>query len=266
MIPLLGAGLGFGASLVLPEAFPFLLFFSVWGTSFPHTFGSFTRRDLLNFRGISMAVFIYGLVLIPILILKNDLDLRWLFTLYFFWQQYHYARQNYGITKIEHGDLRLGKMDSAYFLSITFIATVCALSKGPHRFFEYALENPFPFSITPTQSGIIMGFLSFCYLAFRPKRMWRHPLIHLMFYCVTFVFGKHFMAGWLALNLFHNLQYLELLYKENRGLKHFALPSILTLITFQLNRMYPLTLFLISLNFTHYIWDSKVWRSRPKTL
>ena len=261
-IPAIGAGLALGVALSFPNTFPFLLSFSIWGTSFPHTFGGFTRNDLLNPRSIAKALGVYLLVLVPILMLRTDLDLKWLFTAYFFWQQFHYARQTYGITKRENPGHRIGQWDSIFYLSTTFISSFCALSQGPHHFFNYSLENPFPITLNPTLGAFALGFIAFLYMTTRPKILWWPALTHGALYFLAFVTGKHFMVGWLALNLFHNLQYLELLYQENKGLKGFALPSILTLLIFELNRRFPLTLFLISLNFAHYIWDSQVWRSK----
>ncbi|NDG83638.1 MAG: hypothetical protein EBX52_01200 [Proteobacteria bacterium] len=263
-IPLLGSSATLAAGVAVPGIFPFLFFAGIWGTSFPHTFAGFTRKDLRNPRDIGKALLIYGLVLFPVLLLRADYDLRALFVLYFFWQQFHYARQAYGICKRETGLREMGSFDSTCFVAIQLIGAFTALSKGPQAFFGYALSNPLPFTLSPLAGGLLILGLSALHLSLRPANTRVHLLTHTGAVLAAFVSGNHFLEGWLALNLFHNLQYLVLMIRDHGGLKNLTLPAALTIALYFLNQAFPLTLFLISLNFTHYIWDGLVWRTKPR--
>jgi|GEM_PF-2624702 len=263
-IPLLGSTVVLAAGLALPAIFPFLFFAGIWGTSFPHTFAGFTRNDLRTARGTAKALLIYGGVLIPLLLLRTGYDLRSLFTLYFFWQQLHYARQAYGICKRETGLAQMGALDSGIFVAIQLTGALTALSRGPHAFFGYALSNPVPFSLSPLAGTFLIAALAALQLSLRPAKTRAHLLTHSVLVLSAFVWNSRFIEGWLALNLFHNVQYLVLMIRDHGGPKTLTLPALLTLVLYQLNQRFPLTLFLISLNFTHYIWDGLIWRNKPR--
>ncbi len=191
-------------------------------------------------------------------------DAAAVFTLYFFWQQFHYARQTEGISRRSSPPALYPHLDTAFYLLVSAVSICCALSDGPQSFFGYAIRNPFPFTLTrmATLGSIAAFFAAYSWIRPKPKR--KFALIHAFVLGLAFVAQRDFTLGWFMLNLFHNTQYLKLALRFEGSFRVLILPALLTLLTFALfsTHYHPaMVAIMLALNFTHYTWDSIIWRS-----
>jgi hypothetical protein len=193
-----------------------------------------------------------------------------IYSFYFFWQQYHYSKQNYGIARRQSNSKEFpGWIDQSFFLGTTLIAMLCLFHGGSETFFGYQLKNFFGVSLS-TQIGIPLNLiLLFFYLRIR-KANFILACSHVFIFSLAYGGLIEFTEGWLYLNVFHNAQYLLFMKANEKKISYLLFSIGLTIIlwllsTFSLSGImlnsFSLILFImLSLNFTHYIFDGIVWK------
>lgn len=232
----------------------------------PHSFSTFTRDDL---RTTSIALKAL-LLFLTFFFLLNGMMARMGFVLiysfYFYWQQFHYTKQNMGIGSWEikkkaSKDLYI---DYTFYFTVSIVSIAASFYGGGIQFFGYTLLNPFLwFTITPFAAIIVNVTALSLYIYLRPMA-WKMGLTHALIYTLAYLVMNNFVLGWILLNIFHNSQYLVFMKAEERNLKVFLYAGILAFLFYFILHSDTFIIFslgiMLSLNFTHYIFDSIIWR------
>jgi hypothetical protein len=273
LLPWCGVGLVYFLNKFFPTSFNTLFLINIWLFSLPHTFSTFSRSDRRSTKQIALTTTLILFFLISVLTVSNVSGVVFLYSVYFFWQQFHYGKQNFGLANWQ----RVGRpnfLDKMFYLSIVALSLVGLLSDGPQAFFGYALYSPFTQTISKVSIFSSMFALNILYLVFRPKQL-VHALSHTLIFSFAYLYCEHFALGWLLMNVFHNLQYLKFMKSYEEKLSFLRVPLVLTLLLYILQfhvfkglifLSLPLGLSLmLALNFTHYTLDGLIWKNRLQT-
>ncbi|MBU6153412.1 MAG: hypothetical protein KGP28_03830 [Bdellovibrionales bacterium] len=255
----------FAALLGLIAGFGFvsyekLVFFNVWLLSVPHTFSTFFRHDLRTPKKGMFAIFAFFLFLGILTAVSSKVDLGIFIAVYFFAQQIHYARQNYGIARILEAGRDRSRLESLFYPSVALISVLGAVSKGPINFFGFAVKNPLPFLVSEPVTAVLLSVILGAFLLNRSRDRWPPALMHFGMNAAIFLFSQHFTLVWFVINVLHNLQYLQLMVRTERSARILVFPYILSLALALFSGLPGMILVFLSLNFTHYLWDSRIWR------
>jgi hypothetical protein len=193
-------------------------------------------------------------------LLQSIYDVSVLMTFYFFAQQVHYSRQNYGFSKLLSSDSEPNRVELVFFPAVSLISILGALSKGAINFFGFAIRNPLPFKLEPEVTVILLGFCLGAFLVFGPRSRRTHALIHLAMNSALFAGSQHFTLIWFMMNVLHNFQYLQLMVRMERSARVLVFPMVLSLVLAFFADIPEMILVFLSINFTHYLWDARIWR------
>lgn len=267
LLPWSGVALTFGLYKLFPTSFNTLFLINIWLFSLPHTFSTFTRADRRSKKNIALTLgllFLFSLVTMGI---ASGSGLVVLYSLYFYWQQFHYGKQNFGLAKWEMGSTK--KIDQGFYLVIVALSLTGLLSSTPQSFFGYMLYFPIKLDFSKVTVFISMLVLTAAYGIWRPTQI-KHALSHTLIFSFAYLHTEHFALGWLFLNVFHNLQYLKFMKSYEKQLKFLLLPVCFTfglyLVQFHLLKGFilfslPFSLtIMMALNFTHYTLDAVIWK------
>ncbi len=289
IIPWLAIILAAQISMIKPEYFITLFIIDVWLLSHPHAVSTFFMKDAFDRL---KKKHLFG-ILISLAIIFTLVSLKYgynkLFNIYFFAQWFHYMRQNYGITisYCQRRSNRSFKLQKFLLHILPTFALVSLFDKGSLSFFGHFIYFP----SLPNQIG---PFLKNLYLAALPIWLfieiinkninWRADFNYylyflsnyILYYLAYFIFTK-FIYGWLSLTLYHNIQYLVFTWiKSNQKsaeqvfYKYYFLITLASLFIYGIIELkevtfiaYAIPLSLVAtltFNFTHYIYDSVIWR------
>lgn len=259
--------MAFGLYKLFPASFNTLFLINIWLFSLPHTFSTFTRSDRRSKSHIALAVGLMLFFALSVMGLANSSGMVVLYSLYFYWQQFHYGKQNFGLARWETGETK--KVDQLFYLLIVLLSLVGLLSQGPQSFFGYMLYPPITLKLSALTMFLVMMALTGLYCFFRPTQI-KHALSHTMIFSFAYLFNEHFALGWLFLNVFHNLQYLQFMKSYEKQMSYLILPAVLTFALYlvQFHLFDSLILFsipmgltiMMALNFAHYTLDALIWK------
>jgi hypothetical protein len=261
MVPSLFISLLFGGAAAF-GLIPYekLVFLNVWLLSVPHTFSTFFRSDLRTPVRGAIAVLVFFALLLLCIAFRNSSDLSVLILAYFFAQQFHYSRQNYGFSRIGSANEGGSVLETVFYPAVAMISVLGALSKGPINFFGFAVRNPLPFQVSESVTGVALSVLMASVLLFRPMNRWPHAGLHFILNAALFWFSKYFIFVWFMINVLHNFQYLLLMIRVERSARLLAFPYLLSFGLALVAGLPEMILVFISINFTHYLWDARIWR------
>ena len=261
MAPSLFISLLFGGAAAL-GLIPYekLVFLNVWFLSVPHTFATFFRSDLRTPVRGAIAVLVFFALLLLCIAFRNSSDLSVLVLAYFFAQQFHYSRQNFGFSRIGGAVEGGSVLETVFYPAVAMISILGALSKGPINFFGFAVRNPLPFQVQESFTAVALSVLMAAILLFRPRKNWPHAVLHLALNGALFWFSNHFIFVWFMINVLHNFQYLLLMIRVERSARVLAFPYLLSFGLALIAGLPEMILVFISINFTHYLWDARIWR------
>jgi hypothetical protein len=254
------------ASKVFPLSLTLLFSLNVWCLSMPHSFSTFTRHDLRTLRIGVKATLLYLVFFISLSMLMNRIGLVTIYSFYFYWQQFHYTKQNMGIGIWKKTDrsLRERSIDYSFYFFISIFSIAASFYGGGIQFFGYSLLNPFiwftlsPFSVIMLNL-ILLGF----YVYLRPG-YWKMALTHTLIYTLAYLVLDNFVLGWVLLNIFHNSQYLFFMNQEEKNLRFFLYAALLSVGFYMvLHASFLIAAsiaIMLAMNFTHYIFDGLVWK------
>lgn len=291
-----------------PELFGLVLLLDIWLLGYHHVISTFTRflvdratmrehRNLLLTwpLGIAATVGAIGVVIGP-----------WaLVTIYLYWQWFHYLRQSWGIARAYErkstGSLpEPPLLVAAIFASVPVWGILSRSHQSPEQFlFADVWTFPVP-ALAVNVAAVVAASLVGAGVVSRGRAWLRGelPLAHtLLMFSHLVMFGFSYLvidnidAGWLAINVWHNVQYIAFVWHTNNrqatsgqrpGMFHrlcssdrvvrYLVVSVLT--STMLYIALGLTLAAVAtpvivyqaINFHHYVVDSRIWRSRrPST-
>lgn len=312
--PVLALGLAV-TCLVSPDLWPVVLLADIWLLGYHHVVATFTRTlmDRESFREHG----VLSLVLLPLVGLSvwgvAAVAGVWAInTIYLYWQWWHYTRQSYGVERIyaRSGGVHTRPSRLTWHLIYSFPAWAmlerCAMGWGTGDTFlgSEVLWLPVPYWAAHLV-GLVVGGVLVAWII-EQVQAWRagelavgrtlYVLGHLTVFGVGYAVIPDADYGWLAVNIWHNLQYLFVvwLFNSNRfrggvsddakvlswlsqprhAVFYVGFLLLLTtalyggittgLVAMDAGSLGVAVILFQTLNFHHYIVDSRIWKLRKK--
>jgi hypothetical protein len=302
-----GLGCAFSfAALLDPGLFPLLLTIDSWLLGYHHVVATFTR---LGFDRESLHQHRFHVWGLPLLVLAGTYGLYqlngvWpLMSLYFYWQGWHYLRQSYGVSRILDRSSRRPPPHNPATSWVLYLLPLAGLlhrsAQGATTFLSLEVRLlPVPpvlawvAAAAAAASLAVWGVLQA--RALRSGAGSPAQTLYLATHAGMFALGYFLIprleTGWLALNVWHNAQYILVVWlynnrrfgdrvseqhrflstlSQSRRVLHYmvvclGLAALLyTAILKGLTWLPAASLLIVmTLNFHHYIVDSLIWKVR----
>lgn len=317
VIPIIAAITAFFVSYS-PEYFDLVLRLDLALLGYHHVISTYTRFSAIDIEKKERNFIVFILPIIVITSVYTGIVLGgviFITTTYLHWQWWHYTRQSEGISKaikFKTKSKMYGKeVFNRFLFYLTPISSFLVMSSGkPSLFLAMPVATlPVPVAFAKLAFYINLLLLLF-WLLVQLKQLkighlkWQEFLYlvsHHCIYIISYVFIQDISVGWLAINIWHNLQYITFVWHFNsnqhskniRNVKRlmywlckpsplyiffymatcFLLSklfynSINTIVVY-LHTFTTLPLFMIayqSINFHHYITDTMIWKMRKKSV
>lgn len=299
--------------VVEPRLFPLVLVTDMWLLGFHHVVATFTR---LAFDTESFKSHRFLVLVLPVIVLGGVVGLvyavgGWVLpTLYLYWQWFHYTRQSYGIAQIYRRKAgALGDDPPLLQKGVIYLLPLWGILhrsfQQPKRFLGQPIRVlPVPAIVVQVAAVVavatVVVWMGRQLLAMREGRMPVAYTLYMLSHIVVFTIGyleiKDISFGWLTINIWHNLQYILLVWmfnnnrfkngvdpehrflstlsQTNRAIPYFLVClGISTILYFALDSalsamgLSVLTLSLAvyqAVNFHHYIVDGVIWKVRKR--
>ena len=294
-----------------PALFVPILTFDLWFLGYHHVISTYTRLcfDKASFAEHRALI----TVLLPTVVLATVAvaavaGLWAIVSIYFYWQWFHYTRQSWGISRAYRGKDRHalyedGWLETAIFYALPVLGILSRSHQDPGTFIGLELVTiPTPALLVDIAQAAALTLLGVW--AWRRIQAWRegrlaaaHTLYmasHFAIFAVGYLLIADVSHGWLAINLWHNAQYILFVWMFNtrrfkdgidpgaRFLSYISQPQrlglyivtciaitgviywgVLRTIDWALFAGLSATLVLYQIvNFHHYIVDSRIWKVR----
>ena len=273
------------------KLFAIIFFIDVWLFSQPHvvstffkqaTYERFTRKSLLLW---------FVFLMIALFVIFKFQGIVVIFSIYFFWQWFHYCRQNYGIALAEKTHNRL--METFILHLMPIVALLALASKGPLGFLNYYIAFPaLPFSFDQMKNLYLV--LLFIWLSlqlyFLKKDVFNfHNFLNSLsayaLYYWVYIYNDQFILGWLGMTFYHNAQYLLFNWSKKDFINTFfdkkgvvvfyVFMTVVSIVVYGsiksigaalTSPFIPLALIMVlALNMLHYVCDAIIWNKPIKS-
>jgi hypothetical protein len=303
-----------------PSLFWPLLMLDLWLLGYHHVIATYTRlafdrESFLEHR--KLILYLPWLVAAGVLAIALAAGLWLLVSIYLYWQWFHYARQSEGIAKAyagrsakkDIGDVRVARV-AFYSVPIAGILNVSA--RAPDEFLMMPVRTlPVPGWLA-SAALVVSGIAVTIWLAYQ-VRAWRRQALagpyvaymisHFMVFGVAYIGFEEINYGWLAVNMWHNAQYILFVWLFNNRRFNGAIdPKRVFLSTISQSGRFPLYIgvcltlstaiyFLLrtfgetalgnalgisaavaaviiyqTVNFHHYVVDALIWKLRKPAI
>lgn len=225
---------------ISPAMFVAVALIDIWLFANPHLIATISRT---GFDRISAKQHWFMLYLLPVIVLLGVTILALaygvsgLFTFYFVAQAYHVTRQSFGISRAYLRAAGSAKAHDYLSEGIVYLLPFWGLlhrcAQAPAEFYGYPVELP---GVSPAFADAV-GFVACAWsVVWAAIQIWQclnkslnsnHCMFvasHLLISWLAFVGSQDITQGWLVLNIWHNLQYLQFVWIQN--LRRFAEPRI----------------------------------------
>jgi hypothetical protein len=307
--------------LYWPNAFQSVFLLNLWLLGYHHVIATFTRLTLDNEsfqQHRFLVVVLPWLVLAGVLLAGQSFGWWILTSVYFYWQFFHYTRQSYGISRMysRKSSVSFTRFDAGVHQALIYLFPLWgALHRSwqnPGEFLGMEFRAiPIPEWCVQGAAVASMSVLLLWCLRLLQQRLRGEPLpiahttfmlSHIFIFCVGYLWVPSLNAGWLLLNIWHNAQYLLIVWWANntrfqqeqeasssflsRMCQHrfiglyIGVCLVLTglfykttgwIATTGLPWLFPtlaipwVMVLFQSINIHHYIVDGIIWKSRKKT-
>ena len=312
------AAIGFtagGAAAIVPALFLPLLILDLWLFGYHHVIATFTRLafDRASLRQHRFLVFyLPPLVLAVVAGAAIGIGAWVVASTYLYWQWWHYTRQSYGIHQIyrqKDGPRTFGSPRLA--LGLIYIVPLWGIAHRSHQgateFLSLELKTlPVPGEVVAAlgvvSAALIGAWLVQQALAWRAGRLAGWHSAYLASHVAIFVVGYMLIGdidhGWLAINVWHNAQYILIVWMVNQNrfgdgvdpqarflstlsqpshvVRYFVVSLAITTAVYGLltsvlavapETGLPLAIIAYqTINFHHYVVDSFIWKVRAPRL
>jgi hypothetical protein len=297
-----------------PRLLPLVLFLDLWLLGYHHVIATYTRLcfDAESYRRSRFLLFgLPAIILAVTLAMAAGLGLWSIATLYLYWQWFHYTRQSWGIAQIYRRKSGLPPTEPAWLAQAAFyLLPVCGILyrswQAPDRFIGMeirVLAVPLPV-VQLVGAAALIALLAWAVLRVRawlagelPMAQTLYLLSHHLVFFVAYLLIDDITVGWLAVNIWHNLQYLLFVWLFNSQRfrqgrdpkaallsylsqpgnfgKYFAVCLAISTAVYLLLQATFTDLLAIGLpviivyqvvNFHHYVVDALIWKARRKPL
>lgn len=227
-----------------PQAFYGIFFFDIWFLSHPHAISTFFQPKARSHFKI-LPFFLFSIFLAGLWLVERHWGFSTIFNIYFYWQWFHYIRQNYGIAASALAPAKSGEKRSVWSLfyilhGMPIIALLIFILKGPHNFmgyylWDFGIRNYFLLNLeqisgTLWSVGYVVAiFFLGHFLHKRETIKGKNALIvylSLILYYLVYVWSEQFIYAWLAMTFYHNIQYLFFNYEKVELKKEVSLKKI----------------------------------------
>lgn len=308
--------LAWGAVHLDSELFYPILVLDLWLLGYHHVIATYTRiaSDMQTLREHRFMVFVLPwLVLGAVLVLAGTIGMIAIASIYLYWQWWHYLRQSEGVSKTYLGRAGMSAAGADPFLRIAFYGLPLAsfltmVDRQPGvflgmRIFTFPVPDLLLQALWALSIGAALTFIWRWRSAWRAgKFLFAYPAFlvsHIAIFIIGYAGTTSLDHGWLAINIWHNTQYLLFVYLFNqrrykdgvqrRGwllsflsqpgrwwLYFLVLFTATTVFYFTIDQFVdliqspygvPMTILVYqAINFHHYIVDSFIWKLRRKPI
>ncbi len=297
-----------------PSLFPIVLAMDLWLFGYHHVIATYTRLcfDRESFAQHRFLLFwLPPLVLVATLAVGLGLGVWVISTVYLYWQWFHYARQSWGVAQIYRRKAGSRISEPLWFSQLVFyLVPVWGILyrsyEQPATFIGIEVWTfPVPgLLVDAVGAAACLGVALWCALRVRMWLRGELPVAHTLYvvshfvmFAAAYVLIDDITYGWLAVNIWHNTQYLLFVWlfnnqKYRNGVdpkarflstlsqtgsiaRYFAATLAITVIAYAGTRYLlldvmaiavPIILIYQTLNFHHYIVDSVIWKARKRPI
>ncbi len=299
-----------------PSLFPLILFLDLWFLGYQHVIATFTRLtfDTDSFRQNKFLVIgLPWIVLAATIAIGYSLGFWAIATTYLYWQWFHYTRQSYGIMRYyarKAGETAVpdARMTSWALYLIPLFGILYRSYQHQEKFLgmemKYLPVNEYVLYVVGAAA-----LASLAYWLARQVTAWRegrmpvaltlYMLSHFVIFIVGYVLIEDITFGWLVLNVWHNAQYILVVWMYNTSrfkngidarhrflstlsqtrilntVGYFLVCMLITSVVYggilavvQIDRIaaIPLAAVIVyqTINFHHYIVDALIWKGRKR--
>jgi hypothetical protein len=216
---------------ISPAMFVAVVLVDIWLFASPHVIATYTRIGFDKAHVKKHWFLIFGLppiVLVGVTMVALAYELGGLFTLYFIAQTYHVTRQSFGIARAYRradpqaaGPDRLSE-SLIYLFPLWGLMHRC--TTAPDFFYGYPIYLPPVDAALTGATGIAAVFVC-AWWGYRQVRLALAGLLnvghcvfvasHLLVIAVAYLWVTDITSGWLVVNIWHNLQYLQFVWLQN---------------------------------------------------
>lgn len=307
-----------------PAWFPFLLVLDLYLLGYPHVVSTFMR---IGFDKESRKEHWFLLYVLPWIVLVATVVLGfggrvfgtehlWVLpTIYLYWQAFHYTRQSWGITSLysrKAGDVGKEIMPATKW-SLYAVPLWGILQRSyqaqPEFLFLPVRYFPTPYWLVVAAGAFALGTVIWwawsCFQKWQEGRLPVALVLYMLSHYTVFVVGyvviKDITYGWLALNVWHNAQYILTVWMYNQSrfkggvseqhwlislLSQKRIVNVVCYFTFCFSlstavylglsyltnytwlKTIPVIAIIVyqAINFHHYIVDGIIWKVRKKEI
>ena len=298
-----------------PGMFGWMLMLDLWLLGYHHVVSTLTRLafDKASFQQHKFLVLQLPLIVLAVTLVAVVTCGEWvLATTYLYWQWFHYTRQSYGIERIyrRKADPAAKIDDSIAKWSLYLLPLYGILHRSEQAAPKFlgmdVLYLPIGMPVTTfigaMAIGALVAWVVTVLIALWQGRLALAHTVYMISHHAVFLTGyvliDDITTGWLVLNVWHNLQYILLVWWFNNNrfkqgydpacpllstisqngkmityfavclgistLAYAALSTVTNPISSTLAA--PVTLFaFMVINFHHYVVDGMIWKSRKKS-
>ena len=296
-----------------PSIFYTVMLLDLWLLGYHHVIATFTRLtfDLKSFKEYQLLVW-----LLPMLVAVGVVAAVWangawiLATTYLYWQWFHYMRQSYGIARVyqRKGNAAI-PFDEWIMYSLPVAGILYRSYQNPGTFLGLELKViPVPYWLY--QMALVISLGAILWWLVHQIRAYRNGqgtlgytlfmMTHFMVFGVGYLLIEDINYGWLAMNIWHNAQYILFVWMYNNKrfkggidpnhrffsmisqtknqwlyylvclgistVMYFAIVKFLSSIRITMSlSTFPMVLIIYqTINFHHYIVDGIIWKVRKQ--
>lgn len=295
-----------------PEFFNLVLFLDLTLLGYHHVISTYTRLGFDKKSLIENRVIVFYLppIIMALVAILVVYDTGWIVsTIYLHWQWYHYSRQSEGIAKSIKFKSKSVEAGSETFNRIVFylIPIACFMAMSSRQPQKFLYMDVYTVPIPVFIANILLGLAAVVFCVWLVRQLQAvgsgqlkrghlaYLLSHHIIYLVAYVVISEVSIGWLAINIWHNMQYISFVWhfntnkfkagfdkrqpviswisQSNRAFIYVGFCLILTslfysIVDFGLGILEPYTAIPLvvvayqTINFHHYIVDSVIWKLR----
>ena len=299
------------AAFVTTDAslFNTILIWNLWLLGYHHVISTYTR---LLFDGKSRQEHRGLWTWLPVVVIGSVAAVAYLVgfwaitTIYLYWQWWHYTRQSWGVYRVYERKAETPPLNEnprlfqLAFYGLPFWGILWRSSQQHDEFIGIELRS-IPVPTYVAHAAGVVACAGVAWLAFSRLKAWRTGRLpvastlylasHFFIFSVGYLLTKDITIGWLAINIWHNAQYIGFVwYYNNRRFADGVDPEARVLSRLSQTNMFPLyfLVFVVlttviytttsltiaaivpslivfqAVNFHHYIVDSVIWKAKKK--
>ena len=215
-----------------PSLFYPILIIDLWILGYHHVISTFTRLcfDKQSLRDNRFLIFgLPPIIAVVTGLIAWQIGLWAIFSIYFYWQWWHYTRQSWGISRVYRAKDRDalyedGWLDQAIFYAVPVFGIIWRSTEQTPEFLGLPLWTIHVSQEVADFAGMLAFALLVVWLARRFSAAMRgrfavvhtfYMLTHLAIFATAYLIIPDITIGWLVINIWHNAQYILFVWMYN---------------------------------------------------